>query len=103
MNQISLASVMMHLNMTKADKVDENMVRHMILNSLRMYRERFNEEYGELVICYDSKHYWRRDYFPQYKNNRKKPTSQWGARTRTPNHLQYASSKKFSRARNARG
>ena len=72
MNQISLASVMMHLNMTKADKVDESMVRHMILNSLRMYRERFFEEYGELVICYDSKHYWRRDYFPQYKNNRKK-------------------------------
>ena len=72
MNQISLASVMMHLNMTKADKVDESMVRHMILNSLRMYRERFGEEYGELVICYDSKHYWRRDYFPQYKNNRKK-------------------------------
>ena len=67
MNQISLASVMMHLNMTKADKVDESMVRHMILNSLRMYRERFREEYGELVICYDSKHYWRRDYFPQYK------------------------------------
>ena len=32
MNQISLASVMMHLNMTKADKVDESMVRHMILN-----------------------------------------------------------------------
>ena len=48
------------------------MVRHMILNSLRMYRERFFEEYGELVICYDSKHYWRRDIFPQYKAGRKK-------------------------------
>ena len=32
----------------------------------------FFEKYGELVICYDSKHYWRRDYFPQYKKNRKK-------------------------------
>ena len=72
MNQISLASVMMHLNMTKADKVDESMVQHMILNSLRMYRQRFIEEYGELIICYDSKHYWRRDYFPNYKKNRKK-------------------------------
>ena len=72
MNQISLASVMMHLNMNKATKPDENMVRHMILNSMRMYRTKFKDEYGELVLCYDSKHYWRRDYFPQYKAGRRK-------------------------------
>ena len=72
MNQISVASVMMHLHMSKRTIPDENMVRHMILNSLRMYRTRFSSEFGELVLCYDSKHYWRRDYFPQYKANRKK-------------------------------
>ncbi len=72
MNQISLASLMMHLNMTKAKKPDENMVRHMILNSVRMYRTMFSDEYGEVVLTYDSKHYWRRDFFPQYKSNRKK-------------------------------
>ena len=44
----------------------------MVLNSLRMYRSRFGDEYGELVLCYDSKKYWRRDYFPNYKSNRKK-------------------------------
>ena len=72
MNQISLASLMMHLNMTKTKEPDENMVRHMILNSVRMYRTMFNEEYGEVILTYDSKHYWRRDFFPQYKSNRKK-------------------------------
>mgnify|MGYP003648238140 FL=1 len=72
MNQISVASVMMHLHMTKSTKPEEDMVRHMILNSLRMYRSRFCDEYGELVLCYDSKHYWRRDYYPEYKKNRKK-------------------------------
>ena len=72
MNQISLASVMMHLNITKRDSVEPGMVRHMILNSLRMYRQSFFEDYGELVICYDSKHYWRRDYYPEYKASRKK-------------------------------
>jgi 5'-3' exonuclease len=72
MNQISLASVMMHLHMSKSKEPDENTVRHMILNSLRMYRTRFSSEFGELVLCYDSKHYWRRDYFPQYKAGRKK-------------------------------
>ena len=72
MSQISLASMMMHLNMNKTTKPDENMVRHMILNSLRMYRSRFKEEYGELVLCFDSRHYWRRDHFPNYKAGRKK-------------------------------
>ena len=55
---------MMHLNMNKKVEPDIDMVRHMILNSVRMYRTKFFEEYGELVLCYDSKHYWRRDYFP---------------------------------------
>ena len=72
MSQISLASMMMHLNMNKTTKPDENMVRHMILNSLRMYRMRFKEEYGELILCFDSRHYWRRDHFPNYKAGRKK-------------------------------
>jgi hypothetical protein len=72
MNQISVASMMMHLHMSKSKEIDENMVRHMILNSLRMYRTKFSSEYGELVLCYDSKHYWRRDYFPQYKASRRK-------------------------------
>ena len=39
MNQISLASLMMHLHMNKGE-LDEEMVRHMILNSVRMYRTR---------------------------------------------------------------
>ena len=72
MSQISLASMMMHLNMNKTTKPDENMVRHMILNSLRMYRSKFKGEYGELVLCFDSRHYWRRDHFPNYKAGRKK-------------------------------
>ena len=72
MNQISVASVMMHLHMSKNTVPEDSMVRHMILNSLRMYRTRFSSEFGELVLCYDSKHYWRRDYFPNYKANRRK-------------------------------
>ena len=72
MSQISLASMMMHLNMNKTTKPDEGMVRHMILNSLRMYRTRFKEEFGELILCFDSRHYWRRDHFPYYKAGRKR-------------------------------
>ena len=71
MNQISLASLMMHLHMNKGE-LEEEMVRHMILNSVRMYRTMFNEDYGEIVLTYDSRAYWRREVFPQYKHSRRK-------------------------------
>tara|TARA_R100001460_G_scaffold79760_1_gene120712 strand:- start:28 stop:873 length:846 start_codon:yes stop_codon:yes gene_type:complete len=72
MNQISLASLMMQLSMEKTKIVETDKVRHMILNSIRMYRSQFKEKYGEVILAYDSKHYWRRDFFPYYKKNRKK-------------------------------
>ena len=72
MNQISLASLMMNLNITKSNTVDEKMVRHMILNSIRMYRGDFYKEFGEIVLTYDSIRQWRREYFPNYKAGRKK-------------------------------
>ena len=72
MNQISLASLLMQLSMEKTKIVETDKVRHMILNSIRMYRSQFKEEYGEIILAYDSKHYWRRDFFPYYKKNRKK-------------------------------
>ena len=72
MNQISLASLMMDMNMRRSNTVDEGMVRHMILNSIRMYRQQFHNDYGEVILTYDSKHYWRREVFPQYKAGRKK-------------------------------
>ena len=72
MNQISLANVMMNFHINKSDELEEDMVRHMILNSIRMYRTMFKEEYGEVVLTYDSRYQWRRDIFPQYKQNRRK-------------------------------
>jgi hypothetical protein len=48
------------------------MVRHMVLNSIRMYNVKFRDDYGDIVICCDDKKYWRRDYFPYYKAGRKK-------------------------------
>ena len=60
------------------EDVDDALIRHLVLNNLRYYRSKFTEEYGELVICCDSKHYWRRDYFPHYKANRKKDRASSG-------------------------
>jgi len=52
--------------------LDEGMLRHMILNTLRANRKKFNNEYGELIICCDDKNYWRRKVFPYYKAGRRK-------------------------------
>jgi len=72
MNQVTISNLMVQINQSKTKEVDENLVRHMVLNSLRGYRTKFGESFGELVLTYDSRNYWRRDYFPNYKANRKK-------------------------------
>ena len=72
MNQVTISNLMMQVVNQKDNEVNEDMVRHMVLNSLRSYRSKFFDEYGELVICYDGRNYWRREIFPFYKQNRKK-------------------------------
>jgi hypothetical protein len=61
--------------------IDEDLVRHMVLNTYRMYRKKFFREYGELVICQDGGASWRRDFFPLYKAkrraDRKENEAQW--------------------------
>ena len=65
-NQIALSNIFIQkLN-------EENMIRHMILNSIRMYNKKYRDEYGQMVICCDGMNTWRREYFPEYKANRKK-------------------------------
>jgi hypothetical protein len=51
---------------------DEQMIRHMTLNSLRMYNKKFRDDYGEMILCCDGMNNWRRNYFSQYKANRRK-------------------------------
>ena len=65
-NQIALSNIIVQkLN-------DENMIRHMILNSIRMYNTTYRAQYGQMVICCDGMNTWRKQYFPQYKAARKK-------------------------------
>jgi hypothetical protein len=44
----------------------------MVLNILRGHLRNFRQEYGEVVLCSDNRKYWRKEYFPYYKANRKK-------------------------------
>ena len=77
-NQITISNLMINLKMGHIDEVDESMLRHMILNSLRYNRSKFVEDYGELIICCDGRETWRREVFPFYKANRKKTRASSG-------------------------
>jgi hypothetical protein len=71
-NQVAISSLMEQIGSSKKP-VEENLVRHMILNVIRTYIKKFKEKYGpEVVIACDNKNYWRRDLFPNYKASRKK-------------------------------
>lgn len=72
LNQVMLSNLLMQLGNHTNAELEENMVRHMILNSLRSYKVKFAEEYGEMVIACDNTNYWRKQIFPYYKANRKK-------------------------------
>ena len=50
--------------------IQEELIRHMILNTLRMYNKKFRDKYGQMVIACDSSS-WRKEYYPQYKYKRK--------------------------------
>jgi len=67
-----LSNIMVQLGNHTNTKIEESIVRHMVLNSIRMYKTKFGPEYGELIIACDNKNYWRRQVFPYYKANRKK-------------------------------
>lgn len=70
--QVGISNIMEHIGSSKGP-VEENLVRHMILNTIRTYVKKFRETHGpEVVIACDNRHYWRREYFPFYKASRKK-------------------------------
>jgi len=71
LNQVLLAGLMAQIANQKG-KLDEHLIRHMVLNIIRTHVKNFKNEYGEVVLCCDNRKYWRKEYFPFYKANRKK-------------------------------
>ena len=70
LSQIMMASTMMSMEKDQTE-ADLDFIRYSVLNSLRMYRQKYNKDYGELVICCDDRLSWRREYFPLYKAGRR--------------------------------
>jgi hypothetical protein len=72
LNQVLISNLMAQTRGNLDEIADKNMLRHMVLNSLRGYLLKFKEEYKEIILCADGANPWRRDIFPYYKHARKK-------------------------------
>ena len=71
---LDYSSIAMSSLMVQLDKYDDEpeMIRHMIFNILRKQNVTHRDEFGEMIVCFDSKNNWRREVFPEYKASRRK-------------------------------
>lgn len=72
-SQVALSNILSFQRELKGTESEvKNLIRHVILSTLKSYKKKYGKEYGEMVICCDGRKYWRREIFPHYKANRKK-------------------------------
>lgn len=61
--------------------IQENLVRHMILNTLRSYNVKYRNDYGQMILCCDGGGVWRKEIYAHYKGcrakNRKASSIDW--------------------------
>lgn len=72
LNQVLISNLMAQTRGQSDIKPNKDMVRHMVINSIRGFNLKFKEEYGTQVLCADAGNPWRRDFFPNYKHARRK-------------------------------
>ena len=71
-NQVAISNLMEQIGFSKTE-VEEGLVRHMILNTIRTYVKKFKKTHGSnIIIACDNRNYWRKEIFPNYKASRKK-------------------------------
>jgi len=75
MSQVVISKAQSDYSRMRPTEFNEAYLRHSIVNRLREINVKFRRKYGEMVLCCDSKHYWRKDVFEHYKANRKKARS----------------------------
>ncbi len=72
LSQVMISNLMVQLGNHTNAEIEEDLLRHMILNSIRAYNVKFKNEFGEMIIACDAGNNWRRQIFPYYKANRRK-------------------------------
>jgi len=70
-NQVLISNLMAQVRGKGDVKPNKEMIRYMVLNSLRGFNVKHSEEWGQIVLCADAKDPWRKEFFPNYKHSRK--------------------------------
>ena len=70
-SNIIVGSIMVSHKIPDTERFGEDFIRHLVLNSIRSYRNKYKNKYGEIVICTDFHSSWRKEVFPFYKAHRK--------------------------------
>lgn len=70
-NQVFISGLLSQISSNKFKQLEEDLIRHIVLNTLRSHIKKFKSEYGDVVLCLDSRHYWRKQIYPYYKAHRK--------------------------------
>jgi 5'-3' exonuclease len=90
LSQVMISNIMAQVG-SHTDAIQPDLVRHMVINTIRSLKTKFGSEFGELVIACDDRKYWRREVFPPYKGNRKadreKSSIDWPALFDTLNQI----------------
>ena len=72
LNQVVISGLQSQVRACKINVLSKDLCRHLVLNSIRSVVHKFKNEYGDVIICCDSRKYWRKEVFPFYKAGRKK-------------------------------
>ena len=72
LNQVLISNLMAQTRGKSDIKPNKEMIRHMVINSLRGFNLKFKEQYGTMILCADAGDPWRRDIYPNYKHARRK-------------------------------
>ena len=77
-SQTIISNLMAEIGSRNDVDIEVNLLRHMVVNTLRSHKQKFGKTYGDIVIACDSKKYWRKQKFSYYKGNRKKAREESG-------------------------
>jgi 5'-3' exonuclease len=83
-SQVCVAAILAFSSDLKKGTTDDkkNLIRHVALTSIKSYKKKYSKEFGDLVIACDGRHYWRKEFFANYKGMRKKAREEsdldWG-------------------------
>lgn len=73
-SQVAVAGILAFSSELKkgSEMEKKNIIRHVVLSSIKSYKKKYGKQYGDIVIACDGRNYWRKEFFPNYKGLRKK-------------------------------